>query len=455
MRTSRFVFASATAALALVSLRPDARVLSALDWALAPVRVLAEVASPLGFARARSASAAQRALDEREAGDLDLRRELRLAERLAALPDDGALLAGRRFVHAEVARRREGHFDQLVIAPDGASCEGLARGMPVAHGDAFVGRLIEVDSPRRGEAVVELATSRDFAVGASVAEADGEAPFARLVVGGLADLPRGAVLALAARAPSRRDVRSGLVRTEEPEGTLDPFAREASGFALGTLFELASGELAVAPPIDYRGGLFDVVVVAPADVARAPDAAGDAELFDGRWRAVRTLGRGDPSAAREGFKIAAGTLDGALAGAAVVRGVRWLGVTVRAGALASDVATLGDPGLTLPIVARVEGVEKPLALGRLVSLGRGARTDVVRMRWDAAVELVARAGAPGPRRARLFTGAGEPLVPRGLFVGEATLPDGPGPHVIEVEQQVDTRDIGRVFLRVAAAKAQP
>ena len=44
-------------------------------------------------------------------------------------------------------------------------------------------------------------------------------------------------------------------------------------------------------------------------------------------------------------------------------------------------------------------------------------------------------------------GAGAIGVPRGLAIGNTTLPRGPGPHVLRVEQSVDTRHLDRLWVR--------
>jgi len=48
----------------------------------------------------------------------------------------------------------------------------------------------------------------------------------------------------------------------------------------------------------------------------------------------------------------------------------------------------------------------------------------------------------------LYTGSGEPLVPRGSLLGETLLPRGPGPHLLRVEEPVDTRRLGQLWVRL-------
>jgi hypothetical protein len=56
-------------------------------------------------------------------------------------------------------------------------------------------------------------------------------------------------------------------------------------------------------------------------------------------------------------------------------------------------------------------------------------------------------------RATLFTGAGEPLVPRGLLIGEADLPTGVGPHRLRIDAADERLSIGHVRVRLAPPPA--
>jgi hypothetical protein len=203
--------------------------------------------------------------------------------------------------------------------------------------------------------------------------------------------------------------------------------------------------------------LFQVVVVCPTDVARAPDAEIEDVLFDGGWREARVLSRGEPTALREGFKLAFGKWNDARVGAAVVTGARLVGVVGRVAPLTADVRTLGDPGLALPVVARVDGLERPLALGRLVVAGRvhsGADAGALRLVWDAVVPLDVGESAT-PLRARLFTASGAPLVPRGLLIGDTELPSGRGPHELVVRQSLDGLDARSLWVRTELEERAP
>jgi hypothetical protein len=125
-----------------------------------------------------------------------------------------------------------------------------------------------------------------------------------------------------------------------------------------------------------------------------------------------------------------------------------IGRIVHAGALGSDAACLGDRGFRVPVLARVDDVAAPLVLGEFVS--RGRRGASVLFDWEAPLGIPPRAGATHVN-ATLFTGSGEALVPRGLLLGTALLPTGPGPHSIEVEPGAPIESLGAVWVRLASA----
>jgi hypothetical protein len=172
-------------------------------------------------------------------------------------------------------------------------------------------------------------------------------------------------------------------------------------------------------------------------------------LFDGAWRATRALSCGEPAHGREGLKISTGTWSGARDGAALVTGVRLVGLVAHAGPLWSDVRTLGDAGLRLPVFARIDGRDAPVALGTFVALGRESERgeSVLVFVWNAVVPLGdVEAGASV--HATLFTGSGDPNLPRGLEFGQADLPGGVGEHRIVVRQDVDVRELRALWLFV-------
>ena len=443
----RTAFLVALCGCAWLSLRPDARVEAWVDVGLAPARALAEVLAPWRWLRLRSVRAAEAELAEKLEGELAQRRALHESERAAARPTEPQLSFGRRFVHAEVVGRRPDHFDQLEVRLDSGVCDGLEPGMPVCSGDAYVGRVVEIDAPRKGHAWIELATARRFAVGASVG-GDGTREEVRCVVGGLAPMSRvdSGRLFLSVTAPSARLLPQSLARVDERLSPLARFAAEADGFLLGHPEPGGDGEWVLRPLVDFSSGLYQLCIVAPADIVRGPDHELADELGDERWAEARVISIGEPSARRDGFELALGRWQGAEAGAALVVGARLLGKVAHAGALSSDARRLGDPGGSLHALARIEGRDAPVVLGRIVSLGRDADGTLL-FHWPAPL------GIPGARtevvRATLFTGAGETLVPRGLLLGEALLPTGVGPHRLRLEAADERLSIGHVRVRLA------
>jgi cell shape-determining protein MreC len=447
----RTAFLVALCGCAWLSLRPDARVEAWLDVALVPARALAEVLAPWRWMRQRSVRAAEAELAEKLDAEIAQRRALHEAERAAARPSEAQLSFGRRFVHAEVVGRRPEHFDQLEVRLDSGLCDGIEPGMPVCSGDAFVGRVVEIDAPQKGRAWVELATARRFAVGARI-ETDGVREEVRCVVGGLASMSRAdsGRLFLSVTAPSARVLPQALARVDERLSPLARFAAEADGFRLGIPEPGGDGEWVLRPLVDFSSGLYQLCIVAPAEIAREPDRELADELGDERWKEARVISIGEPSARRDGFELALGRWQGALDGAALVVGARLLGKIVHAGALSSDARRLGDPGGSVHALARIEGRAAPVVLGRIVSLGRD-EDGALLFHWPAPLGIP---GATGERvRATLFTGAGEPLVPRGLLIGEADLPTGVGPHRLRIEAADERLSIGHVRVRLAPPPA--
>jgi len=444
----RSLFLAVLVGCAWLALRPNARVEGWLDVALAPTRVVAELSAPLRSLHTGSIFAAQEQPSERAQADYDQRRALYEAEREAALPTLAALSFARRFVHVEVVGRRPGHFDQLEVRVDGDSCRGLARGMPVCHGNVFVGRIVELDTPRAGRAWVELVTARDFAVGARI-DADATHPEVRCVVGSLALVSRASEgrLYLAVSTPSSRSPGAANACVDESLSPLARFPDQARGFLLGQPQPDGEGEWVLRPFVDFRSGLFELVVAAPADIDRPADVPLPDELFDGHWASSRVLSGGEPSAGREGFELSLGRWQGAASGAALVSGARLVGRVAHAGALTSDAVALGDRGFSVPVLAAIHGARAPLVLGEFVSLGRAR--DALVFHWEAPLGIAARNGAERVR-ASLFTGSGTALVPRGLLLGEAWLPTGPGPHRVSLETETGRPSQGELWVRVQA-----
>jgi hypothetical protein len=416
--------------------------------------------------------AAEAELAAREGRDFERRQDFFRESARTATPS-AERFPGRRFVHAEVVDRDLERIDRVVVELEGGSSEGLTEGLPVVSGEVYVGHVERLDQPLPGQALVALITGRGAFVGARVepepagAADDGSGEPVRLVVGGIVPLQAAGAAAepavrgrperygLAVHNPSRADLPAGRLVVDEScgdalGGALG-HAELANGFALGRLLvnggDARRTEYAVEPLLDYRAGLFQLTVVAPAGIARGPETARLDVLEDPLgWREVSVTASFEPTPWRAGLKVGGGTWDGLREGAAVVSGVHLIGRVERASLVSADVALLGDPGLHLPALARIEGREQPLVLGSLACLGRGGDGRSVRLLWNAeAPRTLAE-----PARAEILTGSGEPGVPRGLSIGEATLPAGAGLHELLVELPVEARDLARLWVRIDA-----
>ncbi len=155
------------AILVLASLRPVAPVEAALDLALVPSRLLAELALPLRWLRRGTWTAGDEVLAAQRKAEGDAGADLVLDLRAAAEPTDPDLRLGRRLVPAEVFDR---HGDSAWVELDPrVGLVGLRPGLPVVVGEAFVGRVAELDEVG-GWARIELATGRSFFVGAVLEE---------------------------------------------------------------------------------------------------------------------------------------------------------------------------------------------------------------------------------------------------------------------------------------------
>jgi len=451
--TRRLSLLAAVGGCVVLALRPASPVEQAVEAVLAPVRLLSELAWPVGMLRRHSVLAAERHVAELYPRELVDRRELGAEQLRFVLPDEPALRRGRDFVVAEVVRRVARDADRLevrVLSKGGSAAAGLAPGMPAVVGNVYVGRVSAVTP---AGAVVDLVTRSDGFVGGELDDSQGPA---RMVVGGVR--PRRATdeRLLAVCSPERAVLEPGEVRVDDGLSGAR-FADLARGFRLGGLVvvndQREERTYAVRSPINFAGGIFQLALVRPGD-ARGGElqALVTDPLEDGRWLAVRALSCGDPLGVREGVVLGAGTLQGVRAGAAVVAGTRLIGRVVRAGPLAAGAGLLGDPGLALPVAASVEGRDEPLALGWLVSLGRpgdGVASDHVLFHWQEGwpADLAADAGQE-PVRARLYTGAGAAGVPPWLVIGDAWLARERGPQVLDVQLAVDPRRLAHLRLRL-------
>jgi hypothetical protein len=489
-RTIGLVTAVASAVLAL---RPVGPLEELLDVALLPGRVLASLAAPVGALQGREGARAaeQRAL--RDEQDLERHRDLEARVRLAAWPTSVALKSGVGTVQAEVVGHASQDLDVLRLVV--SEPERIALGQPVVAGDAFVGLVARIpgrEPPPPGprgfleriaarvglrsrppvvapsEVFVELVTGPRARIGAMIAEAD-DGGTCRLVVGGLAPLARTPLLAI--HNPERRAVRGGLVEVREPapkdapeRGTRRAGPELAEGFLIGELDRVSAPVrgadferqvLGVRPYLDYESGLHQVLVLTDDGIRRPAPERERTALADGGWSPAVFFLRAEPIPWREGRKLDRGRRHGVVTGSAVATGARLVGRVVRVGLVTSDVALLGDPGLTLSVLADPVGGERqaPLVLGRIVSLGR-IGTGAVRFLWrpqrDVFGEGLAPAASHGAGlRVTLWTGSGEAGVPRGLLVGETALPVGAGPHEILVEQPADARAPKALRVRLA------
>jgi hypothetical protein len=440
-------------ALAVLSLRPVPGVERAVGWALVPARVLAELGLPVSWLRAGEVRAAEKELSAGLAEGRARCAEIVRLDRASARPQTAELCAGRTLMQAEVVGRPVGRRDQVVL--ELAEEAELREGLPVVRGDHYVGRVesvpdVPLGAPRR--AIVSLVTGSSFRIGARVV-AEG-ADDVGLVVGGLAPrVPGRNTLLLAAHKPSNQRVASGRVVVHDRDALIEEdLARLADGYALGELEEARIGGsrvVVVRPGPDYRDGLTQLVVLGPVDGGgsgeRTREIALDHDPFDERaWLWADVAFPGGPSFWREGRKLGIGRARGVREGAAVIFGARLVGRVLRAHVASADVALLGDRGLVLSGLARVEGRAEPLPLGRLTVLGR-TEEGTIRLGWDALVPFE----GPLPARAEVFTGSGLAGLPRGLYVGSVVLPVGPGPHVLELADVPALGDLGRVQVRRA------
>ncbi len=476
---SRTLYLIICLALAALSLRPEERVESAFEWLSVPSRVLGHLVLPLRWMSARSVRAAELRVVEQAPSEREASLALLAAERAFALPTDAALRAGRGLIQAQVVEP-DPALETVVIrfSPEAA----VEPGMPVACRDTYVGRVLRLDPVVRGEATVALVTGGSFRVGARVeaasassesVDASSQKPGAKapttgassgdLVVGGLAPAPEddSTGLFLAAHIPSARSIESGSVRVYESDSALvEPYPRLADGYRLGELARYrvnAVPVLALRADIDYASGLSQVVVLCPA--GRPTPAP---ELLQGRfdeenWIDGELVLDGDPSFWRESRKLTKGRAHGVTDRSAIALGARLVGLVTHAGRWTSDIALLGDPGLAISVLAQVQGESggvRPVALGRMVSVGRDRSDGTLLLRWDAAVSPFDASGEPVD--AVLFTGAGERDVPPGLVIGSARLPRQRGSVILRVRTPDPVSALRRVrVLCTPAAELRP
>ena len=430
-----------------LSLHPAASVESILARLFAPTRFVAELARPLWWFGARDVRAAEQAGTSEFEHDVARSREMLIAAARGALPSDPALTQGRALLSAYVIARLDKKKDELVLRfPADA---GVAVGMPVVCGDVYVGRISSLDAEHPGEGTASLVTTANFRVGAEVDDGQRQSAF---VVGGLMRKSHGEErgLQLLAQFPSNRAITSGIVRVREDAAS--PEARLADGYRLGRL--VAHGVrglnvLTVDAAIDYEWGLNHVAIVCPPQMSTAGPVLAVDPFDETAWIDARALLAGDASIERRTRKLSIGTRSGVRDGAAIGIGARFVGRVIDVSAWSSNASLFGDPGVAVSALAAVEGVAAPVALGRIVSLGVDSDDGSVLVRWKPIGALREENGAP--RRAELWTAAGERDVPPGLSIGTTLLPCGEGPFTLRVHAAVDAQRL--LHLRVWHGRA--
>ena len=435
----------------------------ALNLAVSPARVVAVLASPLGWLRASHYKQRNELLQAEQQADEDLGLSIGTELLAEAMPFSMELLEGRQFVPGRVSGRVKNRMDLLYL--EVGDLTGIEPGFPVVHGEAYVGRVATLDW-ERGTLLVELVTGADFFVGATVVPfAGGEGGFRSeqldLIVGGL-DRVKGKLEHLAVHNPSERRFRPGMVRVKEPNLFDDNAIGLADGFLLGSLTALKGegGPWSVEPLRNFDSGLFHLVVVLPDSVQREAHEVNPSSLRDGKWLGAKLLSHGDPEAGRTGFVLGKGSLHGVEPGAAVISASRLVGKvdTLRPPSLLSSrVMGIAEPGLTIKAVGRIDQGERrgeSKVLGRLVSLG--ARGEgAVAFEWYTSVRLdgllnlddAGKKENEGEVHAVLYTGTGIAGIPAGLYLGRAWLPLGSGTHEILVTDSTAGDQPSRLFVR--------
>ncbi len=444
-----------------LSLHPVAGVESFVGVVFAPSRCLAELALPLRLVGAKSVRAAEVETLALVESERERSRALLLAAQAAAMPAETALLRGRALVGAHVVGREPKNVDRVLLRYPQDS--GVGAGMPVVCGDVYVGRVIEVDPREPGVCRAELVTARGFRVGAVVDAADrvlaeagtggGEKRISQTQVGGGARFVVGGVLGdardrkiglhLAAQIPSDPSVVRGDVRVAEDESAGD--ARLADGFRLGSLEPVVLRGMdpkrpltGVSPLLDYESGLGQVAIVCPPQMSTAGPVLAIDPFDENAWIDARVLLAGDPSPRRGTRKLAISEGSGVLAGAALSVGARFIGRIGKVNVWSADARLLADAGVSFHAMARIEGVAEPFALGLLDSLGTDGQGGVA-FRWPATIPV--SVGGDGAVQVEVWTAAGEPGVPPGLFVGTTELPRGGGPFVLHVRLAQDANEL--------------
>lgn len=428
-------------ALVVAALRPMAPVDRALDWLAAPTRWVVSLAAPFRWIESSRMRAADAAVREQLAVEGFAGQDLAYNLRRAAEPSTPALRLGRRFVPGQVSGRLSGQRDSMWVDLDSRlGTLGIPIGAPVVVGEAYLGRVAALDEPQH-RVLVDLVTGRSFFVGG--VHSDGQL---RLTVGGLhgaSTPPR-----LAVHNPSERRFRPGVIRVLEPELLSDAVVHLADGYVLGELALESEGAWSVQPVVNFKNGLFQVTVLVPKDSPRPPDPDPIATLADRQWRATLPATAGDTVHGRRALRIDLGAAQGVAPGAAVIAVTRLVGRVDPGHPVApfsARVRLIGDPGLELHVMARLDHDESAQVLGRFVCLGMDDQQQPI-FEWESPLGLPSQVDETV--EATLFSGSGLEGLPDGLYLGRATLPTIDGSHKITLLDWADGFDHRGLWVRV-------
>ncbi len=446
---------------AVLSVWPIPLVHRAIDLLFVPTRIIAELVAPLSWARSSDVRAAEVSIDRVARDVRGSAARLLSEEQLSAMPTRPELLIGRRRIHGEVIRRSRGNLDAIEVRV--STTEGIVPDLPVVTGDHYIGRVLRLDTNDPSLIHVGLVTGADFCVSVAATALDwrGEpkgqdVPF---VVGGLAQEigEDDGQLHLALHNPILRGLEEGRVFVSEPATFDSELAQLSRGFLIGELQTVivkgGSKLQRIQSPLDFKSGLFQVIVLTPEDGGAEARLLELDTFVDGNWVAARAMTRGDVTPTREGRRLSKGALGGVETGRAVALGAHLIGRVGEVSSLTADLQGLGDPGVRLAVLAKIDGESVPRPMGEIVSLGRDREDGTLRFRWTCRIDL--QAGPRGaPLRAELYTGSGEDGVPRGLYIGLSDLPTQRDTHEIRVYQDPEVRDLSHLFVWTGAARAR-
>jgi cell shape-determining protein MreC len=402
-------------ALLALSLRPVAPIERAAQWLSVPMRLVSALAVPLNLSRpAQAGSEDVQALAQSA-------RQLLQREQASVVPTDPALVQERNLIHAQIVDRSAAGEDRLIVRH--ATAAPVQVGLPVVAGTAYVGRVIEVGRPGTqllpGEARIELITRED-------ARVEARTQSAVLILGGLCSqsLAGGHTRQLAVHAQQGELVPGEAVRVGERADPMSGAAVLANGYTIGTLVPRPHGgreAWSVAPLIDYRGGLGQVLILAPQSATNAANLLVHDPLERAGWFAARLALASTPCFWRETRRLHAGTRQGLSSGACVAARGHYLGRLLQTEWLVSDLRLLEDPGSSVLVLADFGSDESPLHLGLLHTRSFDRATGRLELEWQAGVEARRQVALRKNRRVELYTGSGDRWVPAGLRIGSTEL----------------------------------